>query len=361
MSLNEITQQFELNGNKVLKITPYGKGHINDTFVVETGRKRYILQRINTNLFQNPEKLIHNHLLITNYIKKNNPDEKVLTLIPTKDKAYLSKTPLGCFRMFEFVENSTCFDKVTPDLFEKSGEIFGNFTAMLDGFDATKLYDVLPNFHDTELRFQQFEKALNQNLSGRAKECKEEIDFVLKRKKTAPVFMNMLQNGEIPYRVTHNDTKINNLLFDKSGNGGVVIDLDTIMKGAAGFDFGDSIRFGATTAEEDEKDLNKVHFDLNLFKAYTKGYLKNMGSLLTQKEKDTLAFSAILITYECGMRFLTDHLNGDTYFKINHSGHNLERARTQFKLVSDMEKNFGKMQQIVKKESANHTLNAVKF
>ena len=352
MSLEEITQQFELDGSKILKITPYGNGHINDTFVVETDKKRYILQRINTNLFKKPEELIHNHLLITDYIKKNNPKERVLTLVPTKSKKYLSKTELGCFRMFEFVENSVCFNKITPQLFEKSGEIFGKFTAMLDGFDATKLYDVLPNFHNTQMRLEQFEWALKKDVLGRAKDCKNEIDFVLKRKKIAPVFMNLLKTGEIPYRVTHNDTKINNLLIDKNGGGGVVIDLDTIMKGAAGFDFGDSIRFGATTAKEDEKDLNKVHFDLNLFKAYTKGYLKNMGALLTQKEKDTLAFSAILITYECGMRFLTDHLNGDTYFKIDHPSHNLERARTQFKLASEMEQNFGKMHDIVSRESA---------
>lgn len=350
MSLDEIAQQFELNGSKILKIAPYGNGHINDTFVVKTDKKRYILQRINTNLFKKPEKLIHNHLLITDYIKKNYPEEKVLTLVPTKNKDFLSKTPLGCFRMFEFVEDSLCFNRISPQLFEKSGEVFGKFTANLDGFDAKQLYDVLPNFHDTQMRFEQFEKARKRDVLNRAKDCQREIDFVLRHKMLAPIFTKLLKSGELPYRVTHNDTKINNLLFDKSGESGIVIDLDTIMKGAAGFDFGDSIRFGATTAKEDEKNLDRVHFDLNLFKAYTRGYLKNMGPLLTKKEKDTLAFSAILITYECGMRFLTDHLNGDTYFKIDHPAHNLERARTQLKLVSDMEKNFDKMQNTVKYE-----------
>lgn len=345
MELKEIAAAFTLAG-EIRSIEPYGMGHINDTFLV-TADKRYILQRLNTSLFPDPEALINNILLVTKHAAAKMPGEKVLTLVPTKAGGWLVRDGDACCRTYDFIERTECFQTADAAHFARSGAVFGRFTAALDDFDAAQLYDVLPKFHDTRKRFADFTAALAENRSGRADTCKPEIDFVLAREKYCGVLMDLLEKGEIPWRVTHNDTKLNNVLFDLDSDGGAVIDLDTVMKGAAGFDFGDSIRFGASTAAEDETDLDTVHFDIALFEAYAKGYLQYMGKLLNKKELETLAFSSILMTYECGMRFLADYIAGDVYFKTHRPAHNLDRARTQFKLISEMEAQLDRMNDII--------------
>ena len=237
-----------------------------------------------------------------------------------------------------------------PEHFYQSAVAFGNFQKMLAEFDATKLYEVLPNFHNTKVRYANFLTALKANKMKRADSVKSEIDFVLERQSYCSKFTDLIDSGKMPLKVTHNDTKLNNVMIDDiTGKAVAVIDLDTIMPGAVGYDFGDSIRFGCNPAAEDERDLSLVNFRLNLFEEYAKGFLTTLGNSITQTEKDTLAFSAILMTYECGMRFLTDYLEGDTYFRTHREGQNLDRARTQFKLVKDMENLLPIMKGIVEK------------
>jgi hypothetical protein len=227
---------------------------------------------------------------------------------------------------------------------------FGNFAKLLAEFDATKLYESIPDFHNTEKRYENFINAVKTDKMGRAKEVQKEIDFVVDRKDYCGRIVNLLKSGKMPLKVTHNDTKLNNVMLDeKTGEPVAVIDLDTIMQGSICYDFGDSIRFGCNHADEGERDLSKVNFDIELFEAYTKGYLSALGESITQIEKENLAFGAILMTYECGMRFLTDYLEGDVYFRIKHPSHNIDRTRMQFKLVSDMEKLLPEMNEIVMK------------
>lgn len=340
-----IAEAFRIIG-KIHSVEPYGMGHINDTYLV-TADKRYILQRMNKTLFPRPDALIENIRAVTEHIARKLPTEKRLSLVPAQNGEYFVSFPDGNYRMYDFIEGCECFQTADAYIFSRSGAVFGKFTAALDDFAAEKLYDVIPKFHDTRKRFADFTAAVRNDKAGRAKDCKAEIDFILSRERYCPVYMEALESGEIPWRVTHNDTKLNNVLFDLESESGAVIDLDTVMKGAAGFDFGDSIRFGASTAAEDERDLSRVHFDMTLFTAYAKGYLSHMGPLLRPKEKELLAFGAILLTYECGMRFLADHLDGDVYFKIHRPGHNLDRARTQLRLIAEMEERLDEMNAVV--------------
>lgn len=252
------------------------------------------------------------------------------------------------------MKDSVSHDSVdSPELFKKSGVAFGRFQNMLSDYPAETLHETIPNFHNTQWRYEQFEKAAAANLSGRKDTCASEMEFVRARKGDCSVFVDMIARGELPIRVTHNDTKLNNVMFDKNTDDCVcVIDLDTVMPGLALYDFGDSIRFGANTAVEDETDLSKVSISLDYFRAYTEGFLSACGASLTDAEIENLAFSAKLMTLECGMRFLTDYLDGDTYFGTAYPEHNLVRARDQFKLVEDMEKHMPEMQQIVREVSA---------
>ena len=233
--------------------------------------------------------------------------------------------------------------------FYYSAVAFGKFAKTLKECDASKLYEIIPDFHNTKQRFENFKKAVNEDVLGRKKDCQEEIAFVMERQHYYSMIVDKLASGEIPLKVTHNDTKLNNVLLDaKTGEPVCVIDLDTIMPGSLCYDFGDSIRFGCNPCEEDEKDLSKVNFRFDLYKVYLDGYLSAVGDDITQVEKDNLALGSIMMTIECGMRFLTDYLVGDTYFKTSREGQNLDRCRTQFKLVSDMEKIFDEMNALVK-------------
>lgn len=257
------------------------------------------------------------------------------------------------WRAYKFITGATSYDAVeTPEDFYQSAVSFGNFQRLLAEYPAETLHETIEGFHDTKARFAVFKKAVEEDACGRAASVQKEIDFVLAHEDVANVFGDMLAKGELPLRVTHNDTKLNNIMIDDETRKGIcVIDLDTVMPGLAMNDFGDSIRFGASTAAEDEQDLSKVSCDMGLFEIYTKGYIEGCGGRLTEKEIEMLPMGAKVMTFECGMRFLTDYLEGDHYFKIHREGHNLDRCRTQFKLVEDMEAKWDTMQEIVKKYS----------
>ncbi len=340
----------------------WGNGHINDTYVLvfdDAGNTvRYILQRMNTNIFTRPDEVMENIIGVTTYLRKQivekggDPDRGTMNFIPTKDGClYLDDPEVGCWRAYQFIENATSYDQVeSPIDFYESAVAFGKFQNMLADYPAETLHETIAGFHDTKARFAVFKKAVEEDICGRAKDVQEEINFVLEREDVANVFGDMLAKGELPLRVTHNDTKLNNVLIDNVTHKGIcVIDLDTVMPGLAMNDFGDSIRFGASTATEDEQDLDKVWCDMELFEVYAKGFIEGCGGKLTQKEIELLPMGAKVMTFECGMRFLTDYLQGDTYFKIHREGHNLDRCRTQLKLVADMETKWDIMKQIVEK------------
>jgi len=253
--------------------------------------------------------------------------------------------------MYNFVENAVSYDAIeNPIQFYHAAKAFGRFQQMLSDFPVEILDETIPNFHNTRSRFSDFLAAVEADKVSRAVGIKSEIQFVLDREKYADVVNDAIKDGSVPVRVTHNDTKLNNVLLDVNTNEGVcVIDLDTVMPGSALYDFGDALRFGANHGAEDDKNLENVYCDLDLFEQFTKGFLEEVGESLTEKEIELLPFSAILMTYECGMRFLGDYLNGDVYFKIHYPEHNLDRARSQFKLVADMESKSDEMASIVRK------------
>lgn len=351
IDLNKITAQF----NICTTIEPYGDGHINDTFVANM-QPRYILQRINNEVFKNPEQVMNNIVLVTEHvakkIKQAGQNRASLKVIYTLDGKPFYKSEDGSyFRMYEFIENAVSYSKAdSPDVFYNAAKGFGEFFELLSDFDASSLYETIEKFHHTPTRFDNFAKAVQADKLGRAETAKREIDGFLSRKAMTSVVTDAIDAGDVPIRVTHNDTKLNNIMLDeKTGEPVCVIDLDTVMPGSILYDFGDSIRFGASSAAEDEHDLDNVYCDLELFEAFTKGFLEATGKFLTPKEIELLPFSARLLTYECGMRFLTDYLEGDTYFKIHYDAQNLYRARTQLKLVEDMERKEAEMKKIVAK------------
>ncbi len=341
----------------------YGNGHINTTYLMvyttgEGEEKRIILQNMNTDIFKNPVQLMENIIGVTSHLRKKiakaggNPERETLNVIKTSDqKNYFIDSKGGYWRAYRFIEGATCYDQVeTKEDFYQSALAFGNFQALLADYPAETLHETIPQFHDTRKRFNDLKKSIEANLSGRAHDVQEEIKFALEREKEADIFGTLLEEKEIPLRVTHNDTKLNNIMIDNETRRGIcVIDLDTVMPGLAMHDFGDAIRFGANTAAEDERDLSKVSIDLDLFEVYAKGFLEGCKGSLTQKEVELLPMGAKMMTYECGMRFLADHIDGDHYFKIHRENHNLDRARCQFALVADMEKKWDDMQAIIKK------------
>ena len=341
----KIAEQFALEG-KVLEICPYGEGHINLTLLVTTDKKRYILQKMNTRVFPDSDGLMRNIVGVTEHLKARGIE--TLSVVPTKDgKSYIKGDE--CYRVYDFIENTITYQTASDiNVFRNSGKAFGEFQNYLAEFDASKLTEIIKRFHDTPNRFANFKEALAKDAFNRAKDCKEEIDFILSHENTYSIAMDGLKDGSLPLRVTHNDTKLNNILMDdKSGEARAVIDLDTIMPGSMLFDFGDSIRVGASTAPEDEKDVSKVNFDINLFKAYAEGYCGAVKNSITKREAELLPYGSYLMTIECGMRFLTDYLSGDTYFATKYEGHNLVRCRTQIKLASQMEAQFDKMGKII--------------
>jgi len=360
--IDEAIANFRFEGT-LIEQRPYGNGHINDTFLLtfdigEMGRLRVILQCMNKSIFTKPVELMENVLGVTSYLRKKiienggDPERETLNVIRTvANRPYFVDSQGDYWRAYKFIEGATSYDQVeTPEDFYQSAVSFGNFQRLLADYPAETLHETIVGFHDTKARFATFKKAVEEDVCGRVASVQKEIDFVLAHEDVANVFGDMLANGELPLRVTHNDTKLNNIMIDdKTGKGICVIDLDTVMPGLAMNDFGDSIRFGASTAAEDEQDLSKVSCDMELFDVYAKGFIEGCGGKLTQKEIEMMPMGAKVMTFECGMRFLTDHLQGDTYFKIHRENHNLDRCRTQFKLVEDMENKWEIMQKITEK------------
>ena len=351
---------FDFGGPVVCDGRHYGEGHINDTYLVWRAdhTKRFILQRINTDTFTDPAGLMENICGVTRHLRAKiqaeggDPGRECLNVIPTLSGAsYYIDTEGNAWRAYDFVENTVCLQQVGCEAdFRTVAETLGKFQNQLADYPASTLHETIARFHDTPNRYANFEKALAADALGRAKTIAPEIAFIRAREKDCHVLLDQLAAGEIPLRVTHNDTKINNVLLDEAtGKGICVIDLDTVMPGLSAYDFGDSIRFGASTAAEDEQDLSKVSCDMDLFDTYVKGYLEGCGGKLTNKEVELLPMGAKVMTFECGMRFLTDYLEGDHYFKIHRENHNLDRCRTQFTLVKDMEKKWDTMREIVKK------------
>lgn len=352
MEKENILRQFELDFPPS-SVSSYGQGHINRTYLVETsGNERYILQGINKTVFPRPEELMENIVKVTLYLKDmieksgGNPDRETLTLVPALDgKSFFKDEEGEYYRVYRFIEDAVTLNAVgqLTDFYE-SGIAFGRFQSMLRDFPAETLHCVIPDFHNTAKRFLALEKAVELDTCGRKEEVKKEIDFIWERRQEMSLLEDMQKAGALPLRVTHNDTKLNNVMLDKKSHKALcVIDLDTVMPGLSVHDFGDAIRFGANTAAEDERDLQKVSLSLELYDIYKKGFLQGCEGSLTKDELRMLPMGAKMMTLECGMRFLTDYLSGDTYFKVAREKHNLDRCRCQLALAADMERKWNEM------------------
>ena len=351
-SLLDILRGFQLDAEPV-SCAPYGCGHINATYLAVTASgRRYILQKINHHTFRDVAGLMENITAVTEFLRTKTDDPRsVLTLVRTHEGASYLHAQEGYWRVYNFVEDTLCLQlPETDEDFYQSAVGFGTFQQLLADFPAEKLHETIPNFHNTPDRYRAFLDVLNRDPMGRAAQVQPEIDFALARQAEMAALQAALTAGELPLRVTHNDTKLNNVLLDaKTRKALCVIDLDTVMPGSSLYDFGDSIRFGAATAAEDERDLSKMELSLERFRAFTRGYIRACPNL-TQKEVELLPLGAKAMTMECGVRFLTDYLDGDHYFAVHRAGQNLDRARTQFKLAADMEKKWSDMQKIVAEE-----------
>ena len=360
METNEImniSKNLGIEGD-VIGVSVLSSGHINSTFKIDVEnsgkRKSYIIQKINTNVFKDPKNLMSNILRVTNFIsekRKNNKKVMSLKFLPGENGSGLTVNGGDYFRGYEFVDDSETYDITeNQDIIYETDYAFGEFQKMLGDFPANELSETIPNFHNTPSRFNDLQFAVLNDAASRRDSVSDLISDYLSLAEPASVMYNKYLNGELPSRVTHNDTKCNNVLFDQNTKKHIcVIDLDTVMPGLAGFDFGDGIRFIASTATEDEKDLNKVSLDLRKFESFAKGFLDGAGDVFTEEELKTLPLGAITMTVECGSRFLADYLNGDTYFKINYPSHNLDRAKCQLKLAQDMILNAEKMNEIIER------------
>ncbi|MCD4825521.1 MAG: aminoglycoside phosphotransferase family protein [Phycisphaerae bacterium] len=359
--LADVVANFQIDGT-LIEAMPYGSGHINDTYAsrIQTsdGPVRFIHQRINHLIFTEPEKLMENIQRVTVHLGKKiteaggNPDRETLTLIDAVDGNCFYRDSEGNYwRTYKFIEGAKTYDVVEKEEHVYNAAFaFGEFQKMLSDLPAPRLHETIPQFGDSPWRLRQFQDALAKDVANRAAGCKAEIDFVLARQDIVPVLMDLLEQKKVPERITHYDTKFNNVMIDdETGKGICVIDLDTVMPGIVNYDFGDSCRFGIATATEDETDLSKVGVNLDRFDRLSGGYLASAREFLTDTEIDHLAFSAKLITFTIGLRFITDHLAGDVYFKTHRENHNLDRCRTQFKMVSEMEKMAEQMDAIIAK------------
>ena len=372
MSAAEKTLQEVLNAFNfcapVVDTMRYGHGHINDTFCIHTqaensDSKCFILQRMSAAAFQHPEQLMANIVGITEHLGKKvenaggDRSREALEVLRTLDgKSFYVDSEGGAWRAYPFVTDTYCYQRVeSAEIFEESARTFGKFQRLLSDYPAETLFESIPHFHDTEDRLRKFKEAVSKDAVGRAEECRAEIDFAMQRQADCSVVLQAQRDGVLPLRVTHNDTKLNNVLIDKkTGKGICVVDLDTTMPGLSINDFGDSIRFGANHCAEDEKDLSKVNFDIELYEVYTRGFLEGAAGSLTPAELEYLPWGARLMTLECGIRFLTDFLEGDHYFHTQYPEQNLDRCRTQFKLVRDMEEQFAQMKAVVAKYTPNN-------
>jgi Ser/Thr protein kinase RdoA (MazF antagonist) len=358
-NINEIVSHFRINGNFV-SATPIGSGHINDSFLVITepeSEDDYVLQRINHMIFKDVPGLMNNIVIVTRHIASMSMSGDPLiqglshlTLIPTNDlQSYFKDADGNFWRMYSFIAGTRSYDVVENSLqaFE-GGKALGIFQYLTADIPAENLSVTIPDFHDINKRLETFRNTVKQDPVSRVNNVIREISFIEERAEEMKTILKLGESGKIPLRVTHNDTKFNNILFDENGKAVCIVDLDTVMPGYVLYDFGDAIRTGANSCAEDEEDLSKVHIDLNLFEAYIKGYLSFASGFLNETEKEHLAFSAKFMTYIIGLRFLTDHIDGDHYFRIHFEKHNLQRARAQFRLLESMEENFSRMKDIVR-------------
>ena len=351
--MEQVLQQFCLDGTPI-SCEPLGNGHINRTFrVVCDNRKAYTLQRINRVAFRHPEELIENIDAVSRFIDRKQIGLECIRLCRAKDgRKYCIDDQGEFWRAYNFISGGISLDMPRDrNDFYQAAVAFGKFQQALADFPAASLYETIPHFHDTIDRLRQFRAAIEADVCGRVKDVGPEIDFLLAREQELGTLCRMLAAGELPLRVTHNDTKLNNVLFDaKTRRALCIIDLDTVMPGSALYDYGDSIRFGAATAAEDERELDKMEMSLERFRVFTRGYVRACPGL-TAKELELLPMGAKTMTMECGVRVLTDYLDGNHYFAVHRDGQNLDRARTQFKLVADMEKKWDEMRKIVKEET----------
>jgi Ser/Thr protein kinase RdoA (MazF antagonist) len=356
---NAIIRQFSFPGD-IVDIHLCKFGHINDTFVVQSrlnGRpNRFILQRINHHVFRQPETLMSNIVKVTAFLRQKieqeggNPDRETLTLVPTKaGRLYHRSSDGDYWRSYRFIDGARSYMQVTnPEQLYQAARAFGRFMRLLDDFPAEALHETIPDFHHTPKRFRALMRAVEEDAHNRAHEVRDLIAMAAARTEKMGLVLDALEQGGLPRRVTHNDTKFNNVLIDDiTGEGICVVDLDTVMPGSALFDFGDFVNTSASNGAEDERDLEKVSLNLDYFDAIVRGYLQETQGVLTPQEREWLPFSAWLITFELAMRFLTDYLNGDVYFRIHRPGHNLDRARSKFALAADMEANEDAMRRII--------------
>lgn len=355
------SEHFEIDG-ELVDIEECHNGHINRTYFLTfkngDSKKRYVMQMINTDIFKKPDEVMENIVNVTQHIRDGyiakgiDPDRRTLHVVWTRSGKWGHVDRRGIYwRVYDFVEDSDCFMQVeSAEMFTKVGYAFGQFQRQLADFDASVLHESIPNFHNTEWRFENLKTAIRENKSGRAHLIPDDIKFALDREEITSYINRSIADGSLSLRVTHNDTKLNNLMIDKAtGEGICVIDLDTVMPGSVLADFGDSIRFGASSAAEDETDLDKVYCRLDMFDAYAKGFIEGLEGSLSESEIRALPMGAIILTYETGIRFLSDYLDGDVYFRTTYPDHNLDRARNQFKLVRDMESKLDEMKAIVEK------------
>ena len=349
-----VLNQFQLDSEAVT-CERHGCGHINETYLVVTqSGRRYILQKLSNRAFPDIAGLQENIAAVTEYLHRQVSDpNEALTLVPTRDgRTWYHHEENSDWRVYDFIEGAVCLQAPeTPEDFYQSAIAFATFQQQLSGFPAETLHETIVKFHDTPNRYRLFREALERDVMGRAKDVQAEIEFALVHEEIGGKLVAMRNAGELPLRVTHNDTKLNNVMLSAATRTPLcVIDLDTTMPGLSAYDFGDSIRFGAATAAEDEKDLSKMTIDLDLYRIFTRGFLTACPGL-TPKEREALPLGALTMTLECGVRFLTDYLDGDHYFGIHYPEHNLDRCRTQFKLVSEMEAKWEEMAKIVAEET----------
>lgn len=348
--LQTILAEFGIDG-KIDSFKAMTEGHINSAFmvsIINSGRQteKFTVQKVNINIFRDPKLLMDNIVAVTAHIGRklaesgSDPSRGTLNFRKAKSGEYFQMIDGECWRIYDFIDDVHTISKAsTTDEFALAAKGFANFQMMLADFDGSTLGETIPDFHNTPKRIDALKAAIMADKAGRASRVKKEIEFALSLEEFAGSAMTMLKNGELPLRVTHNDTKINNLLFDNKTNDPIcVIDLDTVMPGLAMNDFGDAIRTGAAKTAEDSTDLRGTELDIDLYNSYLDAYLAVCGQSLTDREIETLPLGAKLMTFECGVRFLTDHLDGDNYFRIDYPDHNLDRAKNQFKLLESMEK-----------------------
>jgi Ser/Thr protein kinase RdoA (MazF antagonist) len=355
-----VLNQFRYEGTLV-SIKVCSQGHINDSFVITTTIRKYFLQRISPVAFHKPKQVMSNIVNVTSFLKKKialnggNQSEECLTLIKTKEDTFFFEDKDGnIWRLMLFISGVVYDKPKNEEVFRKAGEGFGHFQYLLKDFPSSLLYEVIPHFHDTPKRYEALLQAIKGDKAGRVKDVTEEISKATIRRGNLDLIVKGLSDGSLPQRVTHNDTKLNNLMFDEKGEEPkCVLDLDTVMVGSPLYDFGDSIRSGASLANEDEKDVSKVIFSLPLFEAYAKGFYEGGHGTFTNQEVSLFPYSAMLMTYESAIRFLTDYLNGDTYFHIDYPTHNLIRAKNQFALLTSMEAQKKEMDEFVSSLTKN--------